>query len=97
MTQLDHADIADKLRLASGTWITIRTDTPARVHSLLGHWRHDRGKRPRAYSDRYTFRAKSAGYRSHQTHLQARHDPITFPAGELDSLPDSATIGVRTG
>lgn len=79
---IDHAHIANLLRLASGQWFEIREDTTARINSTLGHYRRNVGKRPRAYSDRYDFRMKSIGRGTGRSTLFARHEPITFPLDE---------------
>lgn len=81
-TQLDHAFIADRLRLASGAWVKIREDTTARINSTIGHWRRDVGKRPRAFSARYEFRTESCGYGTGRSAILARHMPITFPTSD---------------
>jgi hypothetical protein len=70
-------EIANLLRLASGTWIEIRRDQHNRVYALISKYRRHP---PAAYaSGRFEFRAEGLEYGTGETRLMARHVPVTFP------------------
>lgn len=75
-TRIDLEAAAAALKLNSGQWAALRTDTHNRIHAVLSKWRR---VPPPALRGRFEYRVKSNGYGSHETTLLARHMPATFP------------------